>query len=172
MIMTANPNQCTHGRTHPANCCVCTEIAHKAEIAQINEEISKLRLAGDREPTGFAHRYQDTFGDLAIRHASEVAGVERERLYGLACGTPLLAQDAIHPFRSGMTYLVDAFGNIGAAWDEDGNQLYPDLRESDPLYRLVKDKFTSGNAIPVERITIVRAEYDAAIAEQGKEAKQ
>ncbi|HYG43190.1 MAG TPA: hypothetical protein VEA17_09740 [Bordetella sp.] len=34
------------------------------------------------------------------------------------------------------------------------------------LHRLVDEKFTSGNAIPVERITITRTEYDAALAAQ------
>ncbi|MGV2866365.1 hypothetical protein [Achromobacter sp. AGC39] len=32
------------------------------------------------------------------------------------------------------------------------------------LNRLVAEKFTSGNAIPVERITITRADYDAALS--------
>jgi hypothetical protein len=43
------------------------------------------------------------------------------------------------------------------------------LAAGDALNRLVAEKFTSGNAIAVERITITRAEYDAAIASQQQE---
>jgi len=37
-------------------------------------------------------------------------------------------------------------------------------RGADALHNLVAEKFSSGNAIPVERITITRTEWDAALA--------
>lgn len=39
----------------------------------------------------------------------------------------------------------------------------------DAVRRLVDEKFSSGNAIPVERITVTRQEYEAAIAQLRKE---
>lgn len=75
--MATDQNEiCNHGR-YRGMCCVCTEIAHKAEIARLNEEISKLRVAGEREPSGFAHRYQETFGDgtvIRFNNGEEVNG--------------------------------------------------------------------------------------------------
>lgn len=45
--------------------------------------------------------------------------------------------------------------------------LQPEVQKADyALHRLVAEKFSSGNAIPVERISITRAEWNAAIAQQ------
>jgi len=43
--------------------------------------------------------------------------------------------------------------------------------DGDALRRLADEKFFSGNAVPVERITITRAEYDAAMQQQSRENK-
>ena len=40
--------------------------------------------------------------------------------------------------------------------------LKPEQEVPEPLMKIIREKFTSGNSIEVERITITRAEYEAA----------
>jgi len=106
-------------------------------------------LANNLRTNGYEHHARTMEALAELRAVAEPSAEEAAALYRASMTeTKGGFTEAIHHFAR---VLLSRYG----AHKPDGG---------DAVRRLVDEKFTSGNVIPVERITITRTEWDAALA--------